>query len=165
MGLFSRFKLASKNNGTWSSIVFCFFVALLIIIDLVSKSLVFRICPHLWQLKVGLGLHCYINRYFAFGLPVRQDLMYAIYFFVITIALWGCFKKKTWSNGELLSAGFIISGALANIAERIFQGGVRDFIYIYGGVFNLADVYIIIGIVSLLFTGIITQKKQTHTYV
>ena len=46
------------------------------------------------------------------------------------------------------------AGALSNVVERIVLGSVRDFIYIifyhWVGVYNLADGYIIAGIILLL---------------
>ena len=48
------------------------------------------------------------------------------------------------------AAGLIVGGALANVADRLTAGSVIDFISIgRGPIFNLADVFLVAGIVLL----------------
>ena len=56
----------------------------------------------------------------------------------------------------LTSLGLILGGAVGNLADRVLQGGVTDFIDFYFGsyhwhTFNVADSAITIGIVLMLF--------------
>ena len=111
----------------------------LILIDLISK--IFPKC-------------IFQNNNFAFSLPVPIVLMYLIYALVLFFMgrhIWKNFK--TFSLKELTAWNLIFAGALSNIGERIILGYVRDWIYIYNGIFNLADGYIIAGIVILIFTS------------
>ena len=57
-------------------------------------------------------------------------------------------------NTRLLSLILIISGALSNFIDRILIGATIDYIRIFTGVINLADVMIVVG-ASLLF---VTKK-------
>jgi signal peptidase II len=65
---------------------------------------------------------------------------------------------------EALALSFIAGGAIGNIIDRIFLGYVVDFIEIYikkyrWPTFNIADSFISIGIVLLLFSIFIERKK------
>lgn len=100
--------------------------------------------------------HIFLNRQFAFSLPVPVWLMYLIYFVVLYGLVY--FALRNYRNFLPLTASglvFIFAGALSNLAERILLGYVRDWIYIsffrWTGIYNLADGYIILGIIILLF--------------
>ena len=59
----------------------------------------------------------------------------------------------------------IITGALANIIDRSINGYVIDFIYLhydsfYWPAFNIADIYITIGIMMIILNVIINFKKR-----
>lgn len=92
------------------------------------------------------------NFAFAFSLPVPVFLIYVIYAVVLGLMFYYVVRQyKTFSVSQKLAWVLIFAGASSNILERIFLGYVRDWIYLYNGVFNLADGYIILGIVILLF--------------
>jgi lipoprotein signal peptidase len=78
--------------------------------------------------------------------------MYGIYAGALILIFW--YLAKHFFNFDSIQAWawiLILAGALANIGERIVLGYVRDFIYIFNGIFNFADGYIILGIVLLLW--------------
>ncbi len=59
----------------------------------------------------------------------------------------------------------IITGALGNIIDRSINGYVIDFIYLHYGsfywpAFNIADIYITIGIMMIILNVIINFKKR-----
>jgi len=58
---------------------------------------------------------------------------------------------------------FIISGTVANLWDRIFRGGVIDFIDLkIWPIFNLADIFITVGAILLFIDLIILRKKCTE---
>ena len=62
----------------------------------------------------------------------------------------------------------ILSGAISNIIDRIYNGYVVDFIYIhykdfYWPAFNFADIYITIGFLIIFYQIIINIKKNATT--
>lgn len=92
------------------------------------------------------------NIYFAFSLPLPVWLMYAIYCLVISGIVVHLIRNfKHISGLERLAWNLILSGGLSNVIERISLGYVRDFIRIMTGVFNLADFFILTGLLILLF--------------
>ena len=61
----------------------------------------------------------------------------------------------------------ILSGAIGNLIDRIYLGEVVDFLDFAVGsyhwyVFNLADSYVTIGMVLVLFDSIILDKKRLN---
>jgi signal peptidase II len=65
-----------------------------------------------------------------------------------------------WSTRGLLAAlslGLVIAGAISNAIDRLLHGAVADFFLFHAGafewyVFNLADAWIVAGVVGLLLT-------------
>ncbi len=103
------------------------------------------------QLTKYLPGSIFKNSNFAFSLPVPVVFMYGIYVCVLvamSVYVFNNFRKFTSLTN--FAWVLIFSGALCNIVERIFLGYVRDWIYVFNGVFNLADFYIIAGVLILL---------------
>ena len=98
-----------------------------------------------------VGLTRYHNSDFAFSLSFPTWLIYLIYLIVFTVIIWyiRTHEVKKWEN---IGLHFIFAGAVSNIAERILNGSVIDFIILpFGGIWNLADFFIVIGILIILF--------------
>lgn len=58
------------------------------------------------------------------------------------------------------AVGLLAGGALSNLVDRIRDGGVTDFLHIHRWpIFNLADTFIVIGVV-LLLVGLAQQERQ-----
>tara|TARA_B100001559_G_C16327330_1_gene541703 strand:- start:386 stop:856 length:471 start_codon:yes stop_codon:yes gene_type:complete len=79
--------------------------------------------------------------------------------FVIIIIL---IKDK---NAEYIAFSFILAGALGNLYDRIFFGYVIDFIELhynnfYWPIFNIADIAISTGVILLLYSLVVTNKKN-----
>lgn len=87
----------------------------------------------------------------------------------------GLIALGTWAarlpRSEQLGYGFILGGALGNGIDRFFRGEVVDFLdfrLIEFPIFNLADVFINLGIIFLLLTFFVptsrTKKKDKQDY-
>ena len=83
---------------------------------------------------------------------------------IITLAIIGGIyyiysKKQTgW-----IAVSFFLAGALGNLIDRLIFGGVRDFINIgifNFPIFNVADIFLNIGIILLLRQTFILEKKK-----
>lgn len=75
---------------------------------------------------------------------------------------------RTQRGRERLALSMIIAGALANFLDRAINGTITDYLDLHFGdwnlfVFNLADVWISIGVVYFVFLQIFTNKERPST--
>ena len=98
------------------------------------------------------GALVFRNQNFAFSIRAPHVLMYLIYILLLVSLLNWFIKKQNQNIWDKLGLTLVLSGALSNISERFLNGFVIDFIHIYTGVFNLADFFIILGIIFLFFS-------------
>ncbi len=82
----------------------------------------------------------------------------------IGLIFWLSRLPKVWT-AEVVSLNLILSGAIGNVIDRIWQGKVTDFIDFYIGswhyaTFNIADIAISIGAVLLIYSEFFVKSKQ-----
>lgn len=120
-----------------------------------------------WAIFPGVFHFTYVtNSGAAFSL-FSQDggwlrwLSLAVSLFLMGLALFG----PVFNQWEQLGYGFILGGALGNGIDRFVAGKVVDFLdfrLIQFAVFNLADVFINIGIVCLLIATFQKTPASNH---
>lgn len=102
------------------------------------------------------------NRGAAFGILQDKRILFVILTIAIVLYLLYYFITNLKSNSLILNIAFslIISGALGNFYDRLFQGYVVDFIefaFVDFPVFNIADIFVTVGcgllIIYILFHG------------
>jgi len=76
-------------------------------------------------------------------------------------------NKQTQNTKYKTSSAFawalLVGGAASNLIDRIFVGGVIDYISVWKfPVFNLADISIYVGLISLLLSGYLSNKKNSQ---
>ncbi len=105
------------------------------------------------------------NRGVAFG--ILQNKLFLITFVgIVAVIIIGYYIFKSVKEQDwIVRIGyiFIMSGAVGNILDRIYRGYVVDFIDfrgIWSFVFNIADVWINIGVVFLLIQFAIEERKR-----
>ncbi len=92
----------------------------------------------------------YENNNFAFSLNVPPVIMIGLY--LLAVLFIGHHLYYNWYRLYAVSRlGFtlIISGGLGNLMERIIYGHVVDYFFITNGVLNLADFFIMAGIIFI----------------
>ena len=140
------------------------------LIDRVSKILIID-SPETYE-KFGmsvtpfLNLNLIWNEGIAFGFFSFEEKLYynllTIFIGLITaVIIWLMFKSKGF---EKLSFIMIIGGSLGNIFDRVFYSAVPDFIDIHINnfhwfIFNVADIFITLGIICLISNEILTKKE------
>lgn len=137
------------KNERFTRISFVLFFTMLgIVLDQLLKTWIFlqKVLPS-WLLK-------FHNNQFAFSLPVPVWLIYILYLIVFAIAIYYFIKKFNCAKWiELAAWALLFAGGLSNVGERIVLGYVRDYLLVFNGIFNLADIFIIAGILILLFVN------------
>ena len=102
------------------------------------------------------------NRGAAFGILQDKRILFVILTIAIVLYLLYYFITNLKSNPLVLNIAFslIISGALGNFYDRLFQGYVVDFLefaFVDFPVFNIADIFVTVGcgllIIYILFHG------------
>ena len=142
--------------------------SLLVSLDLISKFIVFYFVDlnsfisltffldltHIHNFGVSFGL--FANVISPYLLVIMGLLIVSFIFFLMLTS-----KEKLEEWGLLI----IISGAISNIIDRIYNGYVIDFIYFhykdfYWPAFNFADIYITFGILVIFMNVLIKIKKN-----
>ena len=138
-------------------------VTIFILIDQASKILV----SNLVEQSVGndfFRLEIANNTGLAFGFNdgsnVKNIFIMSFVLIIVIRFVKNQIEKKKKKTAVALS--MVLAGGLGNLIDRIFRGAVLDFIKIYKfPIFNLADVFVIIGAVLLvIFLVIFTRKIE-----
>ena len=139
---------------------------LLILVDLLSKELIIRslsLNESIVIIKNFLKITYIKNTGAAFGILSNNIfLLICVTIFLVIYLIKEL--KNTKSNLNLIAYTLIISGAFGNLIDRVFRKYVIDFISftLFGremAVFNIADTYITIGILLLIFNMV---KEEIH---
>ena len=152
-------------------IVISIFILLsLFLLDRISKVLILNILEETGMVDIYINsfLNFYLvwNKGIGFGLlSSDQEYFYNIVTALIVlinfVIIYLLFNETGAKYYFLL---IILGGSLGNLFDRIFFSAVPDFIDLnYNGyhwfIFNVADIFITIGIILLILTELISYKK------
>jgi len=131
--------MLSKKSVAWLGVGF--FLLLDRLLKLLSNTVLST--PHTPTSWFGwLPFH---NHGAAFGLPVPSYFVILISAPIILFIGWLLVHKET-AAGDRLAYALIFAGAASNLYDRIVYGFTNDYLLLITGVFNLADVLIISGL-------------------
>ena len=87
--------------------------------------------------------------------PLRLLLLSIMPLLVLGYGLYYLLTHKSLSRNTLIGISFVLGGGLGNVFDRLVYGSVTDFLHIdFGifqtGVFNLADVSIMMGMILIV---------------
>ncbi len=134
-----------------------FLIVILLMLDRVSKLLVNGINVKL--IDKFLYFHYAENTGIAFSLFRNNNILIVILtVIIISYIIYYVFRHKPKRKIYIIGYSLLLSGAIGNLIDRIVYGYVIDFIdvYILGydyPIFNLADSFIVVGIILLLLGG------------
>ena len=104
------------------------------------------------ELLLGIQLVNVRNRGIAFGLFAGGGAVLVIFAVAALAALLVFFARHRDRPLVWLPTGLLIGGALGNLLDRTLEGAVTDFVDLpLWPAFNLADVAITLGVISLLY--------------
>ena len=93
------------------------------------------------------------------GLFANANVVFIILTIIVLISLYFISKKELTLQQEL---SLVTAGAIGNLIDRIFFGHVFDFLnFKIWPIFNLADSYLVLGIIFILFK-LIKQRKSLN---
>ena len=139
-------------------------------LDRISKILILNILEETGQVDIYINsfLNFYLvwNKGIGFGLlSSDQDLFYNVVTTLIIlinlVIIYLLFKEKGLKYYFLI---IILGGSLGNLFDRIYYRAVPDFVDLnYNGyhwfIFNVADIFISLGIFCLIFVELLNYKK------
>jgi len=122
--------------------------------DLLFFSSFFNI-QLVWNSGVAFGL-------FSFEEDFYYNLITLIIIFVVILVI---YLAKNANKLDRYLYSMIIGGASGNLLDRLLYRSVPDFIDLHYNnfhwfIFNVADIFITIGIISLVFSDILKNKKN-----
>ncbi len=140
-------------------------ILLLIIIDQLTKQLAIN---NKISMLANVEMEYVKNYGGAFGIGGNSTL----FFILVNIVVLGIIIKFIYSQKDrvdkktLASFTMILAGGIGNLIDRVFRGCVVDFIDISNlfkfPVFNIADIYIVIGWIMLFISITIYWYKEVR---
>ncbi|MDR1622489.1 MAG: signal peptidase II [Synergistaceae bacterium] len=97
---------------------------------------------------LSLGLH--FNRGISFSL-LENHARLSLTITLVTVGLLGLLCVKSKALRSTPGMVFLWAGAIGNLTDRLWYGYVIDWIYIFAGYVNLADVWLCVGGGVVLF--------------
>ena len=156
-------RMFKKHLLNFSIIIFIF------LIDRASKLLIIK-SPETYE-QYGISVTSFLNfnliwnegiafGLFSFNEKIYYNILTIFICLIITIIIWLMFRSEGF---EKLSYIMIIGGSFGNVFDRIFYSAVPDFIDIHFNnfhwfIFNVADIFITIGIIFLIGFEIFGKK-------
>jgi signal peptidase II len=96
--------------------------------------------------------------------PIKILLLTILPIVVLALAFVFLLTKKNLSSLTVMGICFIVGGGIGNIYDRLVYGSVTDFLHIdfvlfQTGIFNMADVSIMIGTCMVLFESYFKRTR------
>ena len=162
-----------KNEYKKKIVISIFILLTLFLLDRISKVLILNILEETGMVDIYINsfLNFYLvwNKGIGFGLlSSDQEYFYNIVTALIVlinfVIIYLLFNETGAKYYFLL---IILGGSLGNLFDRIFFSAVPDFIDLnYNGyhwfIFNVADIFITIGIIFLILAELISYKKTNE---
>lgn len=159
------------NEKNTKIFIYIALVLLVLALDRISKTIILNILEN--DGKVDIYINSFFNLFLVwnkgigFGLfSFDQNSIYngiSLFIFIINlIIIYLIYKEKTPKTYFL---AIILGGSFGNLFDRYYYSAVPDFIDLnYKGyhwfIFNVADIFITLGIICLILAEFLNYKKQ-----
>ena len=149
------------------------FILIIFTLDRVSKTYILNIFNETQFNEIYLSefINIYLiwNEGLAFGLLNFEDQFFynSITFLIIVISLLILYFALKNKNISGYFFAIIFGGSLGNLYDRIKFSAVPDFIDLhYNGfhwfIFNIADIFITLGVLCLIYDEVFLEKKRNE---
>ena len=159
-----------KNEKINKIVIGIFLLVFVFILDRISKEIILNIAEETGKVDIYVNsfLNIYLvwNKGIGFGLlSFDQKYIYetiSLFIFLINlIIIYLIYVEKGLKTYFLIA---ILGGSFGNLFDRVYYNAVPDFIDLnYKGshwfIFNVADIFITVGILCLIFAELIKYKK------
>ena len=151
-------------------------VLVIFLADRLSKIYILRIAE--LEKTVDIYVTQYLNFYLiwnkgiAFGLfSFNESFIYNVITFIIVtitiVILVMIIKNKGFKKNSLL---LVFGGSLGNLFDRIYYSAVPDFIDLHINnfhwfIFNIADIFITLGIICLIYVEIFFKNRENEELI
>ncbi|MBT6690977.1 signal peptidase II [Candidatus Parcubacteria bacterium] len=135
----------------FASVIFLFIVDRLAKIYAVKKTLD----------NDGGFIDLHINPNIAFSIPLPTVILYPLVIIALFILIYFWLKSLSKKSILIWPWGLLIVGAFSNLLDRFYYQGVVDFINVpFFTVFNLADIYISLAVIWILYYELIFSRSK-----
>ena len=156
-------KIIKKEN-----IYYLLIIVVIFLLDRLSKvNIINNFLEQSYYINDFINLDLVWNTGIGFGLfSSSSDILYNFITILILVVVLTLFYLILFSNRiEKIIYSFIAGGALGNFYDRIFYKAVPDFIDLHYNnfhwfTFNIADIFITIGLITLIVCGSSKVKKN-----
>ncbi|HEV8389218.1 MAG TPA: signal peptidase II [Dongiaceae bacterium] len=149
----------------------CGLSALVVLLDQVSKFLVFRVLMELETEITVLPVFTLVKRYntgISFSILATDHAVGPwIFALLATIIAFGLliWLSQTADRLPAIGLALVVGGAIGNVIDRVREGAVMDFLLFHWHdlawpAFNLADSAITIGVALLIYDGVFGGRKR-----
>jgi len=155
------------------AIINCLLILLIFTLDRVSKIYILNLAEI--NNSIDIYVNSYLNLYLiwnkgiAFGIfSFDQNLAYNLITILIIIIIFIILLMIVNSNDfKVYFLIFIFGGSLGNLFDRLYYTAVPDFFDFHINnfhwfIFNVADIFISIGVICLIFVELILNKKDKN---
>jgi len=165
--------LKSLSKNFFNNLIF---IILIFTLDRITKIYVIYFSDKLNNSELFLSKYLNIsltwNEGIAFGLfSFNQNYLYNFLTLIIFFVIFVIFIMIIKSEGiKKYALSMIFGGALGNFYDRIIFKAVPDFVDFHIGdfhwfVFNMADIFITLGVIFMILLELFTKNKEIHEQI
>ena len=144
---------------------------IIFVIDQISKSIIstyLNLGKTITIIKDFFYLRYINNTGASWGILSNNKILLIIFSIVAIILIIRYINSFKKTKLNTLGFGFLLGGIIGNLCDRVFFGYVKDFldfiIFRYDfPVFNIADIFIVIGVILLIISIIKGEDKNGST--
>ena len=139
-------------------------ISKIIVRNEIGQNEIIKLCGHWFTLTKVENTGAFLSAGSALPELIRIILLSVFPIIFLAYGLYMLLVKRVMSNLQVVGWCFVIGGGTGNLYDRIVHGSVTDFLHLdlglfQTGIFNLADVSIMIGMFIIL-TGQFFYKKE-----